>query len=125
MAAAITLTEQTTGTVKKIVWEWTSNASGDVTDAPSGETTVYAYSGKVEALVTDPDGTSAPTDDYDITILDEDGYDVLAGAGANRDTANTETVLASSLGIVANSKLTLTVANAGDTKAGIVTLYLR
>jgi hypothetical protein len=36
-------------------------------------------------------GTTAPTDDYDIVINTAGGVDILGGAGANRDTANTET----------------------------------
>jgi hypothetical protein len=40
-------------------------------------------------FVTDP-GAVAPTDNYGITLTDEDGCDILGGAGANRDTANSE-----------------------------------
>ena len=40
-----------------------------------------------------PSGSTAPTDNYDITIEDSDGVDVLGGAGANRDAANTERVM--------------------------------
>jgi len=40
--------------------------------------------------VTDPDGVTAPTDDYDIVIEDEYGCDVFGGALANRDGANSE-----------------------------------
>lgn len=50
---------------------------------------------------------------------------MLMGAGADRSNASTEQVLASSLGIVANDKLTLSVTNAGDTKSGTVILYIR
>jgi hypothetical protein len=46
-------------------------------------------------------------------------------AGANRDTANTEQVLGSSLGCVANDTLSLVVSNAGDTKQGTVYVYIR
>lgn len=41
-------------------------------------------------ITTNP-GTSAPTDDYDITLM-VDGEDVAGGSLADRDTANTETV---------------------------------
>ncbi|MGD9889705.1 MAG: hypothetical protein AB7R89_25720 [Dehalococcoidia bacterium] len=122
-AGVVTITEAEDGLrVKRIKFEWTSGTDGEAGTA-SGETTV-PYGGKVERLITDPDGTDAPTDNYDIEILDEDGYDVLAGAGANRDTANTEQVLASSLGIVAWSTLTLNVTNAGSAKSGVVYLYI-
>lgn len=120
-AQTVTITEETYGTVRKITWEWTSDGSGDA----SG-TTTSAFSGKILALVTDPDGTSAPTDNYDITITDEEGVDVLVAAGADRDTANTEQVVdQATLGVVANDTLTLTVANAGDSNAGKVFLFIR
>ena len=51
-----------------------------------------AVSGWVERVVTSP-GTPAPTDDYDITLEDPEGVDVLGGAGSNRDTATSEQVL--------------------------------
>ena len=123
MAAGTVVVSETVHTsVKKIKFDWTSGTGAEGGTA-SGETT-YAYDGKIEALITDP-GATAPTDDYDITVTDEDGYDVLAGAGADRDTANTEQVLAASLGVVAGSKLTLNVTNAGDAKEGVCWVYLR
>ena len=42
-------------------------------------------------VVTNP-GTTAPTDNYDITVDDADGLDMCGGDCANRDTANTEKV---------------------------------
>lgn len=120
MTGTVTITEETFGTVKKITFAWTSDGSGN-----AGDTTSNAYSGEILRLVTIPDGTDAPTDNYDVVVSDEDGVDVLMGAGADRDTANTEQVLASSLGIVASDKLTLAVSNAGDSKSGTVILYIR
>lgn len=117
---AVTITEETFGAVKKIAFVWTSDAAG----AASG-TTDGVYSGSVERLVTVPDGVAAPTDLYDIVVNDEDDTDVLMGAGANRATATTQQVLASSLGIVANDKLSLAVSNAGNAKQGTVYLYIR
>lgn len=46
-------------------------------------------------------------------------------AGLLRDTANTEQVLASSLGVVANDTLTLLVTAAGAANAGTVYVYIR
>ena len=121
MAGTVTTTEETHGTVRKITFAWTSSAGG-AADA----TTTYAYSGEVIRLVTVP-GTAGnqPTNLYDVVVNDVDGNDVLMGAGANRSNAATEQVLASSLGCVANDKLTLGVTNAGDTKQGTVYLYVR
>lgn len=121
-AQTLSITEETFGTVKKIKWVWTSTDAGVVT----GVATTNAYSGKCERLVTIPaSGDAAPTDDYDVVINDEDTTDVLMGGGANRDTADTEQVAASSLGIVANDKLTLEITGAGDANGGTVILYIR
>lgn len=113
-------TEVTLGSVKKVTFAWTSDGSGDAT-----ETTSVAYDGKVLGLATIPSGAAAPTDNYDVEVRDADGHDVLLGAGADRDTANTEYVAGSSLAGVAASPLTLVVANAGDTKQGTVILWIR
>ena len=121
-AGTSTVAETTFPTVKKIVWTWTSGTGaegGTVT-----KVTTAGFDGKLIGLTTDP-GTAAPTDNYDVAITDADGHDVLLGAGANRDTANTEYVAEASLGAVAGSKLTLSITNAGDAKEGVVILYLR
>jgi len=120
MAGTVTKTEVTATSVKKIRWSWTSDGDGDATST----TTAY-FSGRILAFLTDPDGTAAPSPNYDVTITDGDGDDVLLGQGANRDTANTEYVTEANLGAVSSSKLTLTVANAGNSKKGVVALWLR
>lgn len=117
MAGTVTVEESKFAGVCKIKWSWTSTASG-VADL----ITVGSYYGEVLSLVTNPDAT-APTDDYDITITDVDGYDVMQGAGANRDTANTETAVPTAKS-VAFGKLTLNVSNAGSAKLGTATLYI-
>lgn len=121
-AGTATLTEVKHTSAKKIVWAWTSGTGaegGTVT-----KETVFAYDGKIVGLTTDP-GSTAPTDNYDVTITDADGHDVLLGAGTDRDTANTEHVAEASLGAVAGSKLTLNITNAGDAKIGVVILWVR
>jgi hypothetical protein len=111
------------GALKKIKMAWTASAD---TGAVSGTLTTGVYNGEIIRLVTVPGKAGdAPDADYDVTVLDEDGTDVLMGAGANRHTSNTEQVLASSLGCVANDKLELRVANAGNANKGTVYLYLR
>jgi hypothetical protein len=118
---AVTVTETTHTSVKKIKFAWTSAADGTASGA-----TTKPYDGKVYLLTTVPaGGGSAPTDNYDLTITDSDSVDVLAGAGADRDTANTEQVVGTSLGAVAGSVLTINVANAGNAKSGTCYLYIR
>lgn len=120
MAMSVSIAETRHTAIKKIAFTWVSASDGTATG-----TTTHAYDGKCELLTTDPDGTDAPSDNYDITITDSDGVDVLGGSGANRSTSATQQVLGSSLGAVAGSKLTLNITNAGDTKAGVVYLYIR
>lgn len=125
MAAAVTLTEETFGVIKKIKWVWTAHTDGKVAKTTANAVTTKAYNGELVRLVTIPDGTSAPSDNYDIKIYDDDGVDALIGAGADRDTANTEQVLAANLGVVANDKLTLEIEGAGSGGKGTTILYIR
>lgn len=120
--SSVTFTESLLGPVKKLKIVWVSDSA---TGAASG-TSTYAYNGKIELLTTVPDGGgTAPSDNYDITLKDSDNVDVLAGGGADRDTANTEQVLGTSLGAVAGSLLTFAVATAGNSKGGTAYVYIR
>ena len=96
---------------------WESDGSGDATE------TITGFDGRLFRVVTVPDGTAAPTDDYDVTIVDDDGLDILNGAGANRDTANAEEIAATGAPCVHYGDLVVTVANAGASKQGTVKLY--
>lgn len=121
MAGVVVITEETISTVKKIRFDWTSSAAG----AADG-TTTKVYSGEIIRLVTVPGAAGVqPTDQYDVAVNDEDVTDVLMGAGADRSNASTQQVLGSSLGCVANDKLSLAVTNAGNAKSGTVYLYIR
>ena len=118
---SVTISEETYGSVKKITFAWVADGAG----AATGQTS-NAFNGALERLVTVPGaGGLAPDPDYDITITDEDSTDTLMGAGADRHTANTEQVNASSLGVVANDKLTINVSAAGASNAGTAYLYIR
>lgn len=123
MAGTVVLTEETHGTIKKVKFAWTSGKNGDAGKAD--KTTEEAYSGKILGLCTVPDAVAVPTADYDVRVLDEDGIDVLMGAGADRSDTVTQYVLSTSLGAVAYDTLTLEVRNAGAEKKGIVYLFIR
>lgn len=47
------------------------------------------FDGRILDIISNP-GATAPTDNYDVALLDGDGFDLLGGAGADRDTAVTE-----------------------------------
>jgi hypothetical protein len=119
-AGTVTVAEERDATLRKITWTWTSSAGG-----AADLQTANAYTGALVRLVTIPSAGSAPTALYDITLLDEDGVDVLAGAGIDRSATLTEQVAATSLGCVANDKLYLHITNAGNAKAGTVIVFLR
>lgn len=123
MAGSITYTNVSTGSVKLVKADWLSDASGDVT----GNATTEYFTGQIlyAAFVPDGGGTQ-PSDNYDVTVLDSNSLDLLNGLGANK--SNAAAVYADQydgLGAVANSKLTVTVDNAGNAKGGIVYLWIR
>jgi hypothetical protein len=66
----------------------TCTADAAAATYPSTATTKNIY-GYVTKVVTNPDAVS-PTDDYDITLSDSDGVDIMGGALANRDETNSE-----------------------------------
>jgi len=87
--AAGTVTQTSTNVSKdvtQLTYTWTADASDGSVPATSSE---QSYDGYVVLVVTDP-GSTAPTDNYDITLTDGDGVDIMGGTLANRDTANTE-----------------------------------
>lgn len=112
----------------RIELEWTSDASGDV----SGDT--VKIDGTILRVVFDPDGTDAPTANYDVTLT-ADGLDLLAGQGANLSAtvtshvspgvAFTDGTTTSVLPIDVNAACELVVANAGNAKKGKVIIYVR
>jgi hypothetical protein len=121
-AQVVTLTETTHTSVKRIHWDWLSTDTGAVVSAST-----VAYDGLLERVVFDPDAAGTqPTDQYDVTITDPDGNDVLAGLGANLTNASTVVKThADGLTAVGGQILTLNVTNAGNAKGGLVIVYLR
>lgn len=136
MAIAFTYDDGTDGAglrhgYRKVICSWTSDGSGDA----SGSTQKLV--GTLVKATTNP--TDGPTDNYDITLADEDGVNILAGCDddlADRDTTTSEeiyffvkdhagTPLAQSVHPVVCGPITVTVANAGATKSGVLNLFLR
>lgn len=119
--------------IRRITIDWTSDSS-------DGHCTVALekISGHLIKAVTNP-GATAPTDNYDIAITDDESFDVLtnciaASTLANRDTTNTEEVYfflknadASPLSMAAFpvvcDVLTVAITNAGNSKVGKLILY--
>jgi hypothetical protein len=108
------------GTIWRCTWTWTATAGGAV----SGNAQVVPY-GAIIRVDFNP-GSPAPTDDYDATLVDTENIDLLMGQGANRDTANSETVVYGTP-IFQDGKRTLdlVIANAGNATSGTVTVWIR
>lgn len=125
MAGTLTVTQTRfqagKGYGNKFSIAWTSDASGNA------DVSVPNMNGWLVKLVTDP-GATAPTDNYDITLVDENSIDALADTGLNRDTANTEQVYTLASGaqtpIFLTGTYTFTVANAGNAKQGTAVFYV-
>jgi len=127
MPGTLTLTTVSRSRPRKISFAWTSTAGGAVSGNLTGR-----LAGTIERVVFKP-GTagSQPSDLYDVTLLDEQGVDVLAGKGANLSNATTTQIVpligdgtTTDKPVVVNGTLELQVANAGATKSGEVHVYL-
>lgn len=88
-------------------------------------TTTTAIKGRVIAVETNP-GSPAPTDNYDLTINDANGADIMGGALQNRDTSTTEMAiplvgaLAAPQGIPVDS--VLSIVSSGNSQSGATVL---
>jgi hypothetical protein len=119
MAGSVTQTVKAWGSMKLVKFACTSDASTGAADA----TTTESFDGAILLVCTDP-GATAPDDNWDLVLQDDNSVDLLAGQGANRDTANTE-YINSGMGGLAQSTLTLGVTNAGNSKTLTVYVYIR
>lgn len=97
--------------IREVEWDCWAADSGTVYD-----TTSYKYSGRVISFSVDPlvRPTWAPADNFDIRILDDRGFDILLGQGANTDSGAASHKAESVLGAVRNSTLRLEVLNARE-----------
>jgi hypothetical protein len=119
----VTLTcPERNGSVQRCVFTWLADGSGNVNTNPLD----FPY-GEIIRMDTDPDGGAlAPDDNYDVTLLDTAGVDVLQGQGANRDTANVESVVfAVPIWHSRSRKLDLNIAAAGNANSGVLTVWVR
>ncbi len=115
-----TLTETLVGSVKRVKFVWTSDASGNV----SGTPTTGVFDGEVIAIETIPSGGGTAPTTYTITVKDADGNDVLCGLGTTRSATVTEW-LKKPLGAVTLSTLELGIASAGNAKVGTAYIWIR
>lgn len=105
---------------------WTSTAGGAFTG------TITGLQGEIQAVAFKPDiGSTSPTNNYDVTIEDEDGIDLLEARGANLSdtTATRKFVGISASNIIARAplagNLVIKVTNAGASNGGTIRLYFK
>lgn len=108
--------------LRKVVCSWTSDGSGNA----SGDTLKLV--GELVKATTNP--TDGPTANYDISLTDDDGVDILANCDAslaNRHTTTSEEVyfLVKEQRPVVCGIITVAITNAGATKSGVLNLFLR
>ena len=111
------------GPIKVVTFTCTADSSDG--SFPDTAITAANIRGKLLQMATNPNGDTAPQDNYDITIVDADGIDVLQGVGANRDTANSEVaaiVYATSLHPYIAETDSLTVKIAGNNVNSAITV---
>ena len=114
------------GQVKVLEIDWTSNAGGVVA------ATFSELNGLLFLVVTKPSAIDIPTDNYDITLIDPNGTDVLEAEGANRDDTNIEYLWPDQpvayplpfTTIRTYGPHVFNVANAGNTKKGKILFYV-
>lgn len=125
MAGSIALTGTKVGSLHKYQIVWTSDASGDVTantvDVTAGELVQVRFTPNTDA--------NQPSAAYDVTILDAQGIDILAGAGANlssaASTVHVPVVSTYFRRTLEAGAITPTVSAAGNAKQGTIVLLVR
>src|SRR5262245_61603420 len=89
VAGSITVTAAQEPQGTRYTIDWTSSSGGAVT-----ENTFSVRAGELVQVHFTPDaGGTQPSDAYDLTILDANGADVLAGTGANLSNATATVVV--------------------------------
>jgi len=86
------------------------------------ETIPGLYNGYLAPVIGDT--PALPTDLYDITLLDPYGLDVADGTLVNRSGTLPEVVVFSGGKYIVDSEITVTIANAGDSKKGRIIIDL-
>lgn len=135
MAGTIAFTyDRGPGPVKRVIADWVSDASAGTALA----TTSAKIVGRIVKSVTVPSATAAPSDNYDIALADEESVNPLAGCDDTLDNLSTSATqeryffvedtdsspLAKSVHPVVCSPITVSIANAGNSKAGKLVLYV-
>jgi len=127
VAGTLTTTYSETRKIKKVVTNWTSDASGDAT------TNYLRMSGEILRVGFAPSTDSAPSSNYDVVINDVEGFDVLNGCGANLSAsvkaqyfpAMVDHLVGYSIPVAFDGILSVAVSNAGNATKGKIILHIK
>lgn len=127
MAASFSVVKRDNGTIgKSFAYDVTVTSASDGSGT-SEYSLLGPFKGYLWQVVTNPDGSSAPSDNWAVYIEDEAGVDLLGNAGINRDTTNSEVVYpdtTDSSKPQVDGKLRVRVASMGDTKIAVVSVFI-
>lgn len=135
MAADSVVTIETSSVndgMEVVVFTWLANTTTGTVPATSTGTTWpderMQKAGCIAKVNTNP-GSTAPTDDYDITLTDADGVDLMGGELGDRDTADSEVAVPkidTTFGcVVVTGPFTMNISNQSVSAAtGTVTIYI-
>lgn len=109
------------GGVTRYTVAWTSTAGGAVST-----NRFSVKSGTIIAVKIVPSAVTAPTDLYDVTLVDVNNIDVLNSLAANQSaTLGKYFVFDPPLVVDGTQQLDVVVANAGNATLGTVTIWVR
>lgn len=131
MAGTVDISYQEFRSVKRVIFDWLADASGDV----SGTESKVVNGVLLKAVFIPDSGDLAPDASYDVILEDDNGLDVLSGQGADLSALTATSVIpgvplddgtTTSVGPqTLDDKLELQVSNAGTANAGQLILYMR
>lgn len=142
MAASVAFSKQDQQSrsrpIRKYIYTWVSHTDGAVAAATAIPNNAYV-SGELVSIQTVPNaGGTAPTTLYDVTVLNEQGVDIMMGLGADRSATLPEVVFPVAFvtdgettpitgvrSIFLDDKLRIVVAAAGSGKGGKVVVTVR
>jgi hypothetical protein len=110
-------------------WDWLAEGAGGNQGKVSGVGALSGITGEIIGCGFVPDsGDTQPTDQYDVTLLTTDGFDMLGGKGSNlSNSAGTRTVPVTSdktLFRCYNETLTPEISGAGASNGGELYLFV-
>lgn len=115
-----------TNNTQSLIFSWTGDSTNGSVPATACNRAIDGY---IILVITNP-GSTSPTPDYDITLTDDDGVDVMGGQLMNRDASNTEQVIPKTGNIIqkrwVSGYITLNLSNNSVASAtGTVEIFIQ